>query len=55
MKVARRVLAYLKGTINYSIVYGNATDGDIHAYTSAIHPDNYLSILGFCGCGSRFR
>ena len=47
MKAARRVLAYLKGTINYSIIYGDATDAETHAYTQAIHPDDYLSILGF--------
>ena len=47
MKAARCVLAYLKGTINYSIIYGDATDADVHAYTRAIHPDDYLSILGF--------
>src|SRR5216117_403635 len=44
MKAARRVLAYLKGTINHSIVYGNASHNDIHAYTRAFHPDQ---VLGF--------
>ena len=44
MKASCRVLAYLKGTNNYSIVYG---DADIDAYTGAIHLDDYLSILGF--------
>ena len=47
MKAARHVLAYLKGTINYCIVYGDAFDAEIHAYTRAIHYDDYLSILGF--------
>src|SRR5438046_10718296 len=47
MKAARQVLAYLKSTINYSIVYGDASDAEIHAYTRAIHHDDYLSILGF--------
>jgi hypothetical protein len=47
MKAARHVLAYLEGAINYSLVYGDATDADIHAYTGVIHPDNYLSIQGF--------
>jgi len=45
--VARHVLAYLKGMINYCIVYGDASDAEIHAYTRAIHHDDYLSILGF--------
>ena len=44
MKAARRVLAYLKGTINHSIVYGNASHNDIHMYTRAFHPDQ---VLGF--------
>lgn len=47
MKAARRVLVYLKGTIYYSIIYGDAIDTEIHAYTRAIHPEDYLSILGF--------
>jgi len=44
MKAARRVLAYLKGTINYSIVYGGDNSSDIQAFTRAFHPDQ---ILGF--------
>src|SRR5216117_3428871 len=44
MKVARWVLAYLKGTINYSIVYENADRSDIQAYTRAFHLDQ---VLGF--------
>ncbi len=47
MKAAHQLLTYLKGTINYSIVYGDASDAEIYAYTRAIHPDDYLSILGF--------
>ena len=47
MKAARQVLAYLKGTTNHSIVYDDASDVEIHAYTRAIHPDDYLSILDF--------
>lgn len=46
MKAARQVLAYLNGTINYSIVYGDATDAEIYAYIRAIHPDDYSLILG---------
>src|SRR5436189_3028246 len=44
MKAARRVLAYLKGTINHSIVYGGDTSSNIEAFTGAFHPDQ---ILGF--------
>jgi len=44
MKAARRVLAYLKGTINYSIVYSGDNNSDIQAFTRAFHPDQ---ILGF--------
>src|SRR5271154_2819160 len=38
MKAARRVLAYLKGTRDYWIVYGDAQSLDIHGYTNALHP-----------------
>ena len=39
MKAARRVLAYLKGMVHYSIIYGGDTGNDIHAFTGAFYPD----------------
>ena len=42
IKAARRVLAYLKDTINYTIVYRDASSIDIHAYTRAFHPNQVL-------------
>ena len=44
MKAARHVLAYLKGTINHSIIYADADGTYIQAYTRAFHPDQ---VLGF--------
>ena len=46
MKVGRRVLAYLNGTANHSIVYHNMSNNNIHVYTRAFPPDH---VLGFAG------
>ena len=47
MKATRHVLIYLKDMINYSIVYDNTSNVEIHVYIKAIHHDDYLSILDF--------
>ncbi|TMC14388.1 MAG: hypothetical protein E6J34_23715, partial [Chloroflexi bacterium] len=47
MRAARHVLAYLKGTINYCVVYGKASDIGVHAYTRAYYPSDQASVLGF--------
>jgi hypothetical protein len=47
MRAARHVLAYLKGTIDYSIIYGDASDIEVHAYTRANCPRDQISTLGF--------
>ena len=47
MRAARHVLAYLKSTIDYCIVYGGASDIDIYAYAFAFCPRDRISVLGF--------
>ena len=50
MTEARSVLAYPKSTINYSIVYGDASSTNIHAYTRA-----WMLVMPswYCWCISR--